>query len=66
MAQTRNIYGKPVGSYLGKTIYDSIEDENNKYIFDRIAECDIEGQCPLQQLHKNEVLFEPGLIYKLA
>jgi hypothetical protein len=66
VASTHALYGKPVGSYLGKTIYGSIEKDTTKYIFDRIAECDSEGGCPLDQLHKNEVLFEPGLIYKVG
>ena len=61
----KTVYGKPIGSHLGKPIYETIEAEGNKYVFDRLAECDYEG-CPLDQLDKNEVLFRPGLIYRAA
>ncbi|MBI3561485.1 MAG: hypothetical protein HY080_07200 [Gammaproteobacteria bacterium] len=56
-------YGPKIGSHLGKPIYSTIESEGHKYVFDRLAECDRDG-CPLQQLQKNEVLFQPGLIYR--
>ncbi len=59
------VYGKPIGSHLGKTIYETIESEGHKYVFDRLAECDYDG-CPLDQLSKNEVMFRPGLIYRAA
>lgn len=55
--------GKPIGSYLGKPIYDSVVQAGKKYVFDRLAECDRDG-CPLDQLNKDELLFAPGLIYK--
>ena len=58
-------YGPSIGSHLGKPIYETIESDGVKYDYDRKAECDTEG-CPLQQLTKNEVLFNPGLIYKKA
>jgi hypothetical protein len=58
-------YGPKIGSHLGKPIYSTIEAEGHKYVFDRLAECDRDG-CPLQQLQKNEVLFQPGLIYRAA
>jgi hypothetical protein len=58
-------FGKPIGSHLGKPIYYFIVQSGNKYIFDRLAECDRDG-CPLDQLNKGEVLFTPGLIYKPA
>lgn len=56
-------YGPTVGSHLGKPIYKTIINDGIKYIFDRIAECDHDG-CPLQQLHKDEVMLKSGLIYK--
>lgn len=57
-------YGPAIGSYLGKPIYETIVQYDAKYIFDRVAQCDRDG-CPLDQLNKNEMLFNPGLIYKL-
>lgn len=59
------VYGKPIGSHLGKPIYETIETEGNVYVFDRLAECDYDG-CPLDQLSKNEIMFNPGLIYRAA
>ena len=56
-------FGNPVGTHLGKPIYDFIVQSGKKYIFDRLAECDRDG-CPLDQLRKGELLFSPGLIYK--
>jgi len=61
----RKIYGPVIGSHLGKEIFETVEEDSHKYIFDRIAEGDDDGY-PLNQLKKNEVLFEPGLIYKQA
>lgn len=59
----KSVYGPAIGSHLGKSIYQTIESEGIKYNFDRMAQCDSDG-CPLQQLATNEVLFNPGLIYK--
>lgn len=59
------VYGPRIGTYLGKPIYKSIEQNGARYEYDRLAWCDEEG-CPLQQLGHNEVLFKPGLIYRLA
>lgn len=61
----RKIYGPVIGSHLGREIFETVEEDSHKYIFDRIAEGDDDGY-PLNQLKKNEVLFEPGLIYKQA
>ena len=58
-------FGNAIGSHLGKPIYDFVIQSGKKYKFDRLAECDTEG-CPLDQLSKGEILFNPGLIYKLA
>jgi hypothetical protein len=58
-------FGNPIGSHLGKPVYDFVIQSGKKYIFDRLAECDSEG-CPLDQLNKDELLFVPGLIYKKA
>ncbi|VAX14518.1 hypothetical protein MNBD_GAMMA24-896 [hydrothermal vent metagenome] len=56
-------YGRPIGSHLGKPIYESIETEGHRYVYDRLAECDAEG-CPLNQLNGNELLINPGIIYR--
>jgi len=56
-------FGEAIGTHLGKPIYESIIQAGTKYIFDRLAECDRDG-CPLDQLHKDELMFAPGLIYK--
>ena len=58
-------YGPVIGSHLGKDIFETVEDDAHKYVFDRIAEGDDDGY-PLNQLKRNEVLFEPGLIYREA
>ena len=63
----QNSYGRAIGSYLGKTIFESISEGEGgrKYVFDRIADSDDEG-IPLTQLKSDEVLFAPGLIYRQA
>ena len=53
----------PVGNYLGQTIYQTIESSNGTYVFDRIAHS-IDGEFPLDQLNKDELLIKPGLIYR--
>lgn len=58
-------YGRAIGSHLGKPIYESIKEQDTTYIFDRLAQCDAEG-CPLDQVKKDELLLNPGLIYKKA
>ena len=57
------VYGPSIGTHLGKPIYQTIESDGIKYGYDRKANCDNDG-CPLQQLANNEILFNPGLIYK--
>ena len=57
------VYVQNIGTHFGKPIYKTIESGGEKYDFDRKAVCDDDG-CPLQQLAKNEILFNPGLIYK--
>lgn len=56
---------RTIGMHFGKPIAESIYNNNHRYVFDRIAECNDEG-CPLDQLSKNEILIRPGLIYKQA
>ena len=56
-------YGPAIGSHLGKPIYESITEQTQRYVFDRLAQCDRDG-CPLDQLNKDELLFAPGLIYR--
>ena len=61
MAHTQR--GSQVGNYLGQPIYETIESNNGTYVFDRIAE-NIDGEFPLSQLNKDELLIRPGLIYR--
>ena len=63
MAQTQTHRGSPVGNYLGQPIYETIESNDGTYVFDRIAE-NIDGEFPLDQLNKDELLIRPGLIYR--
>lgn len=65
MSRSNKRYGNSIGSHLGKPIYDVMEDTetNQQFTFVRIAKGDAEGY-PLDQLKSNEVLFNPGLIYK--
>ena len=62
---SKRAFGPAIGSHLGKPIYKTITQQDKTYIFDRLAKCDRDG-CPLDQLNKNELLFNPGLIYKEA
>ena len=61
---SKSVSGPTVGSHLGKPIFQTIESEGIKYNFERMASCDSDGYCPLQQLAANEVMFNQGLIYK--
>ncbi len=56
-------YGPRIGSYLGKPIFETIQDPNGTFIFDRIAHC-VDNEFPLDQLASNERLFGAGLIYR--
>ncbi|HHZ88894.1 MAG TPA: hypothetical protein EYN73_04390 [Chromatiaceae bacterium] len=53
--------GPKVGTYLGRPIFKSINDDEHNYTFDRIAPY-AEGWTP-HQLGKQELMLEPGLIY---
>jgi hypothetical protein len=53
-----------IGKYLGHPIYKTIQSNNGTYEFDRIAR-NIDGEFPLDQLNKDEVLIRPGLIYRV-
>ncbi|MGB5440602.1 MAG: hypothetical protein WBN57_10025 [Gammaproteobacteria bacterium] len=64
MARTQAQRNTLVGDFLGQPIYRTIESQNVIYVFDRIAE-NIDGEFPLDQLNKNELLIKPGLIYRL-
>jgi hypothetical protein len=50
---------------MGKPIYESFQEQETRYVFDRLAKCDDEG-CPLDQVKTGELLVTPGLIYKKA
>jgi hypothetical protein len=63
VAQTETHRGPQVGNYLGQPIYQTIHSGNGTYVFDRIAE-NIDGEFPLDQLNKDELLIKPGLIYR--
>ena len=63
MAQIQPRPSAQLGDYLGHPIYQTIESQNSLYVFDRIAE-NIDGEFPLDQLNKNELLVMPGLIYR--
>jgi len=52
-----------IGNYLGKPIFESIEVQDEPYVFDRIARYEDDG-FPLDRLSENELLVEPGLIYR--
>jgi len=64
MAQTQALRNTLIGDFLGQPIYQTIESQNVTYIFDRIAE-NVDGEFPLEQLSKDELLVKPGLIYRL-
>ena len=55
--------GHAIGNYFGKPIFESIEVQDDTYVFDRIAQ-NIDGEFPLDQLNKDELLVKPGLIYR--
>jgi len=63
VAQSQTQRTSPVGNYLGQPIYQTIESHSRTYVFDRIAE-NIDGEYPLDQLNKDELLIRPGLIYR--
>lgn len=63
MAETEIHRGPQVGNYLGQPIFQTIESDTGTYIFDRIAES-VDGEFPLDQLKKDELLIKPGLIYR--
>lgn len=63
MAETEIHRGPQVGNYLGQPIFQTIKSDTGTYIFDRIAES-VDGEFPLDQLKKDELLIKPGLIYR--
>jgi hypothetical protein len=54
-----------LGNFLGQPIYETITAHDCTYVFDRIAS-NIDGEFPLEQLGKDELLIRPGLIYRPA
>lgn len=52
-----------VGNFLGQPIHQTIVSRSITYVFDRIARC-VDGEFPLDQLSKDELLIRPGLIYR--
>lgn len=63
VAQSHATKGNQVGSYLGHPIPETITNGDDTYVFDRIAE-HIDGEYPLDQLARHEILVRPGLIYR--
>lgn len=63
MSQSLATKGNQVGNYLGYPIAEKITTRNVTYVFDRIAD-NIDGEFPLSQLNKDELLIRPGLIYR--
>jgi len=63
VAQSESQRASQVGNYLGQPIYQTIESSSGTYIFDRIAKS-VDGEFPLDQLNKDELLIRPGLIYR--
>ena len=63
MAQAQTQRGSQGGNYLGQPIFETIQLHSGTYVFDRIAEC-VDGEFPLDQLNKDELLIRPGLIYR--
>jgi hypothetical protein len=63
VAQSLASKGNQVGNYLGHPILETITSPSGTYVFDRIAE-NIDGEFPLDQLNKDELLIRPGLIYR--
>jgi hypothetical protein len=61
--EPRRRFGRPIGSYAGKPIFESIQEVDRTYVFDRIACYEGDG-FPLDQLKENELLVMPGLIYR--
>ncbi len=56
-------HGHAIGTYLGKPIFELIEVQEDTYVFDRIAQYE-DDEFPLDRLSANELLVEPGLIYR--
>jgi hypothetical protein len=63
VAETETHPDPLVGNYLGQPIYQTIESGKGTYVFDRIA-TSIDGEFPLDQLNRDELLIRPGLIYR--
>jgi len=63
VAQSQTQRASLAGNYLGQPIHKTIESRSGTYVFDRIAE-NIDGEFPLEQLSKDELLIRPGLIYR--
>ncbi|MGB5258928.1 MAG: hypothetical protein WBO34_00220 [Gammaproteobacteria bacterium] len=63
MSHSHAAKGNHIGNFLGHPISEKITTRNGTYIFDRIAE-NIDGEFPLSQLNKDELLIRPGLIYR--
>lgn len=63
MSTDNAFHGPRIGSYMGHPIFQSISNPDGTFIFDRIAQSEDDGY-PLDQLRENELLLNPGLIYR--
>ncbi|MBD3609340.1 MAG: hypothetical protein HUJ30_02210 [Gammaproteobacteria bacterium] len=59
----KNVSTAIVGHVVGQPIYKVVERNGINYEFSRMAECDDDGWCPLQQLKSDEIMLKNGLIY---
>ncbi len=65
MAESNGLKRSQIGNFLGQPVFETFTSRNMTYVFDRVARY-IDGEFPLEQLDKEEVLIRPGLIYRPA
>ncbi|HEB98219.1 MAG TPA: hypothetical protein ENJ05_01800 [Thiotrichales bacterium] len=56
-------FGRLVGNFMGKPIFESIDVPEGHYVFDRIATYVDDGY-PLDQLASNEIMYPEGIVYR--
>lgn len=55
--------GPVIGDFMGKPIFQSLEQSGTSYEFDRLATCNAD-ECYIQDLKNSELFVRPGLIYR--
>ncbi len=55
--------GPVIGDFMGKPIFQSLEQSGASYEFDRVASCDAD-EFFIQDLKDSELFVVPGLIYR--